>query len=259
MIVKALLIDLEGTLYYKGEQIPGAAQALQAFRQRGLLLRFLTNTDSKTPHIIQPELARMGLTIPTEEIFSPVVALQEFLRCNPTKSCYFLLSDELAGELAVSTTPREQADYVVVGDCRARISYETLNDALRCLMNGAELIALQKGRYFIRTNGYNLDTGAFVTGLEYASGKTARVLGKPAPDFFNLALRSIDCYPSEVAIIGDDLTTDIIGARQIGATAVLVKTGKFSEAMLAESCIKPDLVATSIADLPQLLDVLKQP
>jgi ribonucleotide monophosphatase NagD (HAD superfamily) len=83
-------------------------------------------------------------------------------------------------------------------------------------------VALQKGRYFVREEGYFLDTGAFVAMLEYSSGKTARVLGKPSQEFFHLALSHVGCTPAEAAIVGDDINTDIAGAARTGALGVLV-------------------------------------
>lgn len=133
------------------------------------------------------------------------------------------------------------------------MSYEALNTAFRHVMAGAEILTLQKGRYFVSSDGYNLDTGAFVQLLEYGSGKTARVLGKPAVEFFRTAVAQVGCAPADVAVVGDDVTTDIAGARAIGAVSVLVRTGKYSDEALASCAVRPDYIVDSIADVPQLL------
>jgi HAD superfamily hydrolase (TIGR01458 family) len=252
--IKALLLDLDGTLYFKGVQIPGADRALAELRQMGVQLRFLTNTDSKTNKTICGELSQMGLAVEEEEIFSPVTSALQFLRQNPGKRCHCLLSQELAAAFAPYIAREGRVDYVVVGDFRDSVSYEALNRAFRHIMAGAEIIALQKGRYFVRSDGYNLDTGAFVQLLEYGSGKAARVLGKPSADFFQMALERVGCHPEEVAIVGDDFDTDIAGAKGIGAFAVLVRTGKYSDEALARSPVQPDMIVDSIADLPRLLE-----
>lgn len=251
--IKALLLDLEGTLYFKGAPIPGARQALATLREMPLQLRFLTNTDSKTSRTIQGDLANMGLAIEEHEIFTPATAALYFLRQNPDKRCHCLLSPDLAAAFAPYCATGGQVDYVVVGDFRGSVSYETLNTTFRYLMAGAEIIALQKGRFFVRSDGYNLDTGAFVQLFEYASGKTARVLGKPSADFFRLGVEQLGCSLEEAAVVGDDVTTDIAGARQVGALAVLVRTGKYSYQNLEQSPIQPDVVIDSIGDLPALL------
>ncbi len=74
---------------------------------------------------------------------------------------------------------------------------------LRLLINGAELIAIHKGRYYSRGDGLAMGPGPFVNALEYASGKTACVLGKPEKSFFYSALEGLNCEPHEVVMIGD--------------------------------------------------------
>lgn len=248
--LKAVLLDLDGTLYFKGEMIEGAQNALLELRRQGLSLRFLTNTDSKTTRYIHEFVTEIGLDVGLEEIFTPAAALEQLLRENPGKRCHFLLSTELTSEMANYATDGKP-DYVVVGDFRDSVSYAVLNVAFRHVMEGAELIALQNGRFFISSDGYNVDTGAFVNLLEYASGKTARVLGKPSSDFFNMALRHVGCRADEVTVVGDDVHTDIAGAKQIGAMAVLVRTGKYCGDSV--TAIQPDLELESVAQLPHAL------
>lgn len=251
---RALLLDLDGTLYFKGAQISGANDVIGELRRKGFILRFLTNTDSCSATTLQLKVEQIGLAIDADEIFTPVTALQQFLRHNPGKNCLFLLSDELTAEFEHRRGRGDRVDYVVVGDFRQSVSYETLNTAFRHIMAGADIIALQKGRFFLNSTGVNLDTGAFVSLLEYASGKTACVLGKPAPEFFNFALDQIGYRADEVAIIGDDLSTDILGAKQIGATAILVRTGKYDAEALIQSNVQPDHVIDSVANLLKLMD-----
>ena len=70
-------------------------------------------------------------------------------------------------------------------------------------MNGAELVAIHKGRYFSCVDGLSLGPGPFVVGLEYATGKTATVIGKPEKSFFLSALEGLDCLPHQAIMIGD--------------------------------------------------------
>jgi len=251
--VRALLLDLDGTLYFRGEAIPHADQVIGALREMGFQLRFLTNTDSKTASTLQRELAEMGLAMAEEEIFSAASAALRFLQEQPDKRYHCLVSQELAAAFAPFHAAEGAVDYVVVGDFRDSVSYDVLNTAFRHVMAGAEIIAMQKGRYFVSSAGYNLDTGAFVQLLEYGSGKTARVLGKPSAEFFRLAIEQMACSPEEAVVVGDDVTTDIVGARAVGALSVLVRTGKYSDEALERSSVKPDYLVDSIADVPQLL------
>ena len=118
---------------------------------------------------------------------------------------------------------------VVVGDAGEEFRYASLNRAFRELIAGASLIALAKNRSFKDADGkLSLDAGAFVAALEFASQRTALVLGKPAPGFFEAALASMDCPLKHAVMVGDDAEADVAGALRAGlGGAVLVRTGKY--------------------------------
>lgn len=256
----AVFLDIDGTLYFKGEQIPGAAKALEWLRSAGLVLRLLTNIDSQTPAEIAAELGRAGLPVSDEEIFTPVRALRELLEGQPWRRCFFLVPAALRAEFAAwAAPPGSRPDCVVLGDCHECAAYDTLNQAFRHLMEGAELVALQPGRHYARADGLYLDTGAFTRLLEYGSSKTARVLGKPSADFFTLALSEAGARAVETLVVGDDLTTDVAGAKGVGARAILVQTGKFRPEQLAAASPQPDAVIASVAELPALLAARRAP
>ena len=120
------------------------------------------------------------------------------------------------------------------------------------LMDGAKLIALQKNLYWFSSEGMFLDCGAFVTLLEAAAGKTAKVMGKPSEMFFKIALESLQRSPSEVVVVGDDITSDILGAENMKMRSILVKTGKFKPGQLENPVAKPTWVLDSVSELPQL-------
>lgn len=251
---RTLLLDLDGTLYFRGEPVPGAAAALAALRRRGFCLRFLTNTDSLSPAAVAARARQYGLDVRDQEVFSPVAAALRWLADRPGATVHALVTPAVAPLLApYAPPPGGCPDAVVVGDCREVLSYGALNAACRHLLAGARLLALQRGRLFWDAGGPNLDTGAIVAALEYASGQAAQVLGKPDPGFFRLALADAGCPPALALVVGDDPATDLAGARAAGIAAVLVRTGKFTAAALAAAPTPPDHVLDSIAALPAYL------
>jgi ribonucleotide monophosphatase NagD (HAD superfamily) len=118
-------------------------------------------------------------------------------------------------------------------------------------MEGAELLALQKNRYWRTASGLSLDAGPFVAALEYASGKQALVVGKPEPTFFRLALEDLGLAANEVAMVGDDAEADVVGAKKAGLSGIQVRTGKWQP---GGDVTAADLVIDSIADLPEALE-----
>ncbi|WP_055480128.1 TIGR01458 family HAD-type hydrolase [Sphaerimonospora mesophila] len=254
---RAVLIDLDGTVHARGQLLPQAVEAIGELRAQGLRLRFLTNTDSKPPAAILADLAGIGLDIDAAELFTPVAAARLVLAASDA-SALLVVSDAVRPVLADFTSDRPPT-HVVVGDCRDVLDYPLLDCAFRALRAGAELIALQRGRYFKRADGDHLDTGAVVAALEYATRTRARLVGKPSPSFFDLAVRSVGCLPELCVVVGDDAATDIAGGRAIGARTVQVRTGKYADQRAESGLPQPDDVIDGIADLPALLAATSRP
>ncbi|ABN58144.1 MULTISPECIES: TIGR01458 family HAD-type hydrolase [Methanoculleus] len=183
------------------------------------------------------------------------VAGAAHLREGGRTRCFLLTTPDARTDFeeAGITAVEEGADAVVVADAGDCLTYECLNRAFRLLIGGADLVALEKDRYWMGADGLMLSAGPFVTALEYAAGKEAEVIGKPSPAFFLRALRDIGAEPGEAAMVGDDIVTDIGGARACGMKGILVKTGKYREETVRHSGITPDLVIDSLADLPEYI------
>lgn len=249
---KAFLIDLDGTLYFKGEPYPGAIETINYLRQKKYQLRFLTNTTAKTPKMLHAQMQALGFDIYEDEIFNATYACLQYLHAQPKNRCHFMVDDAVKAFFKEIPVDDDAPDFVVVGDYGEGFDFHALNHAFRLLMNGAELIALQKNLYWFSAEGMFLDCGAFVTLLEAATGKTAKVMGKPSETFFNIALESLQCSPSEAIVVGDDITSDILGADRMAMRSILVKTGKFKSDQLEHRVAKPTWVLESISALGQL-------
>jgi phospholysine phosphohistidine inorganic pyrophosphate phosphatase len=248
MRVRGLLVDLDGTLYVGDEPVEGAREATGKLKSSGLLLRYVTNTTRKPRREVSEHLSSLGYEVEEAELFTPARAAAGLIR---EKSCFPLVDKSLLEDLGGITLTEDHPNHVLVGDLGEGFTYGRLNAAFRCLMDGAELIALQRNRYWRREDGLALDAGPFVAALEYASGKRATVVGKPERGFFQLALEDIGLRPHEVAMVGDDAEADVAGAQAAGLKGVQVKTGKYHPR--AEGA--PDLVLDSFAGLPEALGV----
>lgn len=250
--IDAALIDLDGTVHAAGRPMPGADHTLSFLRQAGVALRFLTNKDSIPPGTLRADLAVMGLEVAPWELFTPVSAAQHHLDALPSVNALLLVSDSVRTGFE-RFTGEGSITHVVVGDCRESLDYRLLDTAFRALNEGAELVALQRDRYFVKANGAHLGTGGIVAALEYAAGTTARVVGKPSRDFVALAAASAGADVERCVVVGDDATTDIAGGLAIGARTAQVRTGKFRDQEGAPGLPRPEAVIDSIADLPALL------
>lgn len=253
-MIKGLLIDLDGVIYNDSVPIEGAAQTINWLQKQNIPFRFITNTTMKSRSTLQKKLRTFGIAVPEEEIFSAVTATAQYVEeKNAAATCYFLLTQDAKKEFSCSSAAEnDQADFVIVGDLGDGFSYKQLNQALRHLLNGAKLLALQKNRFWVSDDGYKLDAGAFVALLEFAAHTEAVVLGKPAGAFFVSALKSLGLPPNEVLMIGDDMESDILGAKALGLHTCLVRTGKYRSGDENRFKLQPDMIIPGIWNLPNL-------
>lgn len=253
MNLRGMLIDLDGVLYIEDELIPGAPDSVNWLRSKGYPFRFLTNTTMKSRDELVQKLNRFGIEAKSEEIFSTCVVAARWLASHAITRVQLLLPDNSQEDFRELEITDEQPDAVVVGDLGRDFSYDILNNAFLALRNGAQLIALQKNRFWRTVKGPALDVGPWVAALEYAAEIEATVVGKPNPSYFETALDDMELPASQVAMIGDDIHSDIVGAQAVGARTILVKTGKYELDAEKKLTIQPDWVIDSIEDLPALL------
>ena len=251
--VEGLLLDLSGVIYVQDEAVPRAAEALERLRASEVPIRLVTNTTMRPRRSILERLERLGIETDPAELITPATLAKR--RCEEAgyESVALVVLDELREDLEGLEERGESVDAVIVGDLGDSWDYDVLNRAFQRLMDGAELIALQKNRYWETEEGLSLDAGPFVASLEYATGHEAEVMGKPSPAFFELALGELGVSANQAAMVGDDVEADVGGAMDAGLSGILVRTGKFREDLVSESGIEPTATVDSIADVPALL------
>jgi HAD superfamily hydrolase (TIGR01458 family) len=251
--IRAVLLDLDGVLYVEDEPIPGAVATVAALREAGLALRFVTNTTSRPRAQILERLRRLGFAAEPHEVITPAELAVRHCLAADRRHVLLLMTDAVKSDFAELDEVEDGAEAVIVGDLGEAFAYHVLNRAFRMLMSGAELVALQKNRYWLTPDGLSLDVGAFVAALEYAAGTEAVVVGKPSRAFFASILDGIPEVAAHAAMVGDDVESDIGGAQRAGLAGILVRTGKFRDDALRASGVTPAALIASIADLPGLL------
>jgi HAD superfamily hydrolase (TIGR01458 family) len=249
----SLLVDLDGVLYVEERAVPGAAGAVDELRRSGLRLRFVTNTTSRPRRSIIDRLERLGFAVPAEEVLTPAALAVEHCRREGLARVALLMNEAVKEDFAELEEGDRDVAAVVVGDLGRGFTYDALNGAFRQLMDGAQLIALQKNRFWLTPGGLSLDVGPFVAALEYATARDAVVVGKPASGFFGAVLADLGVEAAAAAMIGDDVESDVGGALAAGLAGVLVRTGKYREDVVRRSGIEPSLTIDSIAQAPGAL------
>ncbi len=277
--VRAFLLDLDGVIMIAGRPIAGAPEAIATLERRGVPYRIVTNASLVSRRSLARWGERLGAPLPPERILSALSVSAAYTRQrHPGEPLYVLASEdartEFAGQHLLSDAeagaPGARAAAVVVGDSPEAATYDNLNHAFRLIRAGAELIGMHRNPWWLTPDGPTLDSGAFVTGLEYSSGRRATIVGKPAPAFFREAVAEMAAGPlpggghrlarSEVAMVGDDIFSDVLAARRLGLRGIFVRTGKHGDAELAAAAARrrgggvPDAVAASLAEVVAALD-----
>ncbi len=255
---QGLLVDIDGVLTVSWEPLPGATAAFAELRRRGLPFRLATNTTSRSRADVAEALTVAGFAVDPEEILTAPVATASHLReHHPEAQVFVLSSGDLSADFADIDVVDETtaADVVVLGGAGLVYTHEQLNHAFALILDGAAFVAMHRNLYWRTARGMELDTGAYVTALETASGVSPVLIGKPAQAFFRAGLDALGTAPEDTLMIGDDIENDVLGAQACRLRGCLVRTGKFRPESVDDAAGRPDHVIDGFADLfEQLLD-----
>ncbi len=253
--VKGVMFDVDGVLIFRGQVMDGAVEAVRSLRERGLLLRFLTNSTMHSRRSCAEHLVAHGFDADPSEIITASSATATYLRSLQPLSCWVMVDGEGMEEFEGFTFDEENPEYLVVGDNRSRFDYENLNRALRVLVRGARLIGMQPELLDSSRGPLELNVGAWVGMLERASGVPATYVGKPSRYMFELALESMGLWPDDVLMVGDRPSTDVAGAAAVGIRSVLMRTGEYDMREL-DGNPSPDFVTDSMWEILPIIDAL---
>jgi NagD protein len=245
------LTDMDGVLVHEGQALRGAAEFLQRLVDRERRFLVLTNNSIFTPRDLSARLARSGLLVPEEAIWTSALATAAFLADQaPGASCYVIgeagLTTALheAGFVMTDTDP----DYVVLGETRT-YSFEAITRAVRLVGAGARFIATNPDATGPSAEGPLPATGAIAAMITRATGADPYFVGKPNPMMFRSAMNRIDAHSETTAMVGDRMDTDIVAGIEAGLETVLVLTGSTTRDQVERYPFRPSRVLESVADL----------
>ncbi|KAJ2519719.1 hypothetical protein GGI11_002495 [Coemansia sp. RSA 2049] len=227
--LKGVLLDLSGTLHIDDKVTPNAVAALRKLRDTGIRVRFVTNSTKASDERLYSKLVGLGFALDRSEIFSSLSAAKRLVLEKGYRPLLLLEDAALEQFGDIDQTPPHTA--VVVGLAPSRFDYSHMNRAFRALQDGADLVGIHRAKYYAQSEGQlSMGPGGFVAALEYAADKRAVLVGKPAREFYQLALADMGLLesPESVAMIGDDVLADLGGgAHDLRLQRYLVRTGKY--------------------------------
>jgi HAD superfamily hydrolase (TIGR01450 family) len=279
--VRGFILDADGVLVLKGAPISGAMEALRALQAKDIPFRVVTNFSQSHRERLAGRFMAAGLPVGPDRIITAASAAAAhtaglhagrplFVLAAPDALREFDGQQLLSAEEADAAPPGTVAA-VVIGDAGDDLSFRNLDIAFRLIRSGADFLAMHRNPWWLTPRGETLDAGAMVTGLEFATGQPARVLGKPSPVVFRQAAASLAqdlgtrVPRRDLAMVGDDPLADVAAAQRVGLRGFLVLTGKTSAAEAAglmegsgsrggRPIRRPDGIAASLAEVVAALD-----
>jgi NagD protein len=249
------LSDMDGVLVREEQAVPGAAEFIGRLEERGRRFLVLTNNSIFTPRDLSARLARSGLKVPEESIWTSALATATFLADQlPAGSAYVIGEAGMTTalhEIGYTLTDRDP-DFVVLGETRT-YSFEAITRAIRLIEAGARFIATNPDVSGPSDEGSLPATGAVAALITAATRRQPYFVGKPNPMMLRSALNRIEGHSETTVMVGDRMDTDIIAGIEAGLDTVLVLTGSTSAADIGRFPYRPGRVLDSIADAIDLV------
>lgn len=272
--VRGVMFDIDGCLVISdgpsgkgGRALPGAHEAIDLVRRTGRSMSVFTNGSMQTPHQIAESLRSLDLDVRDEEVLTPAVVAAETMQTlhpgrpllvfgGPGVQHDFLTRglDVVDLDRALAGEPTNAAAVVIGWD--VEFGRNKLQIAAEAVLAGAPIYCTSDARSFASEHRLNVGVSGFIAaGLSHVTQRPYRVLGKPAPEAFEVLTRRLQVAPEQMLIIGDDLTLECAMARRGGALGALVTTGTHSaaDADQAPPEHQPDFIISALGELLELL------
>ncbi|TJY44589.1 HAD-IIA family hydrolase [Cohnella pontilimi] len=260
---KALLFDLDGTLYRGTECVPGAGRLISSLQQRDIPCWYVTNNSSRTPEEVSQHLNEMNIPAAPQQVITSSLAAADYAKRHFAAASAYVIGESglrqaltKAGLHLISDADATPASVVVSGIDRD-FTYLKLANAVRHMLNGAAYLLTNPDKLLPTEKGLMPGAGTIGAALTAATGISPTVIGKPSAVLMDYALKRAGVLPEETWAVGDNPFTDIAAARAAGCPSVLTLTGLCTasdwEAKCREADAFPDAVCADLDELDILL------
>lgn len=247
---KKLIFDIDGTLHMDGKLLDGTQELISSLENNATPFVLVTNTTSLTATQIKEMLSEAGMSIDVSRIITPVKSAISLFKQAGYKRIAIFSCNAIHSEFYDFTITDENPDAVLLADDGGGISYDAVNAILQRALTDVPLFTLQQNKFYSRNGEMVTDLGFYVAGIEYITGKQVINCGKPSKAILSLAQELLKADSlSDMAIVGDDLEFDILGAQQHGLTGILIKTGKYLPGIEEKFTQKADMTIESLQEL----------
>lgn len=222
-MIRGIILDLDGTIYYGSKPVDGAANFVKTMRANERRCIFVTNRANRTPAEIVRHLEGHQIPCAEAEILTSAQATALYLKKGRV---YFIGEKGLEDALKAAghTITDDKPDYVVVSFDRT-FNYDKLSKACNLIHNGAKFICTNPDKALRMETGLTPGTGAIVAAVQAGCGATPLCIGKPERLIIDMAIQQLVVPREQVICVGDNIDTDIPAGINAGIRTVLILTG----------------------------------
>jgi len=242
---------MDGVVYGGDVMIPQADKFIGNLVKNNIPFMFMTNNSQRTRLEAVRKLAKLGIDVTVDHIYTSAMATGKFLASQiPNGTAYVLGEGGLLTSLHENgiTLVDNDPDFVVLGEGR-NFTLEMVQRAVDMILNGAKFIATNRDPSPKKKGWNNLGIAATAAMIEEATGIRAFIVGKPGPVMMRSARKALGLETADTTVIGDTMDTDIQGGVQMGYKTILVLSGITKKEELKRYAFKPDLVVNSVDDI----------
>ena len=252
-MIKGIILDLDGTVYLGGHEIPGAGDFVRACHQAGLLSLFVTNRSNRTPAVVAEQLRSYNIECSAADVWTSSQATAHYLDPGSVYTIGEAALDEALLERGFSLTD-QAPDYVVVGFDR-QFTYAKLKLACNLIHDGARFIATNPDRGLPLQDRIAPGTGSLVAAVAAGCGQKPFYIGKPERRIMDMGAERLGLHPADILAVGDNLTTDIPAGHAAGMPTALILTGFSKRSDLPTAAVQPTWVVENFEALTKRLDI----
>ncbi len=261
--LKNLILDMDGVLWHGNTPLPGLVEFFDTLRRLDINFALATNNAAKTATMYSEKLKSFGVEVAPEQIVTASQATASYLHEEyPAGARLYTpgaegLRDALTAQGFTLISQEEayngaQADAVVVG-FNPHATYQLLAMGAHLINQGARFIGTNPDPSFPSEIGPLPGAGALLAFIEAGTGVTPTIIGKPGPIMFQQAVKRLGGTLENSAMVGDRLTTDILGGKNAGLHTILVLSGISNLEDVKSQAITPDYIFADITELAAAL------
>lgn len=241
-IIKCVVFDLDGTIYFGRELAERANEVISYAREKYGSIAFATNNSALKREKIFERLTSMGIKdIEVNDVMNSTYIIPSYLKSNGIDRVWSIGTNDLKEELyEQGINPSSSEPQAIVIGYNPNFNLLDIEEALKVYSDDCKIIVANLERSYPKS--HNIMTpgcGAIVASFCHTVNREVDViLGKPEPDMLLTVANEKKVLPENILMIGDSFISDIVMANRIGAQSIWINSNTTNNSDNEVQCLK---------------------